>query len=141
MITLIHPGTGVRHHYDGRWLRPSPATDEDIKRGRARFRGDQVWLSLPPGVQIQLDSGHLQIDTDYAARTALEDSQNLGAAMPKGNASHEAWANYAVTQGMPREEASGLSRDAIKARFAAPVFDPAAPPDLPDGIEMLNETP
>jgi len=137
MITLIHPGTGVRHHYKGRWLRPSPANDEDIKRGRARFRGDQVWLNLPPGVQIQLDSGHLQIDTDYEARVALEGSGSVDAAMPKGNASHEMWANYAVTQGMTREEASGLSRDQIKVRFSQPAFDPDAPPDL----EMLNESP
>lgn len=138
MITLIHPGTGVRHQYNGRWLRPSPATDEDIRRGRARFRGDQVWLNLPPGVQIQLDSGHLQIDTDYEARTALEGAQDTEAVMPRGNASHEAWLSYAVTQGMDRQEAAALSRDQIKARFAQPVFDPDAPPD---DLELLNDKP
>lgn len=138
MITLVHPQTGVRHFYEGRWLRPSPATDEDIRRGRARFRGDQVWLNLPPGVQIQLDSGHLQVDTDYEARTDLEASQNVESAMPRGNASHEAWASYAVTQGMDRDEAAGLSRDQIKARFTQPPFDPEA---APDGLELLNEAP
>ena len=31
---------------------------------------------------------------------------------------------------MPRDEATALSRDQIRARFAEPVFDPDAPPDL-----------
>ena len=138
MITLINPATGVRHQYEGRWLRPGPATDNDIRRGRARFRGDKVYLNLPPGVQIQLDKGALQIDTDYEARTELEASETTDASMPKGNASHEAWLSYAVAQGMPREEAAGLSRDQIKARFAQPVFDPDAPPELGPDVDLLD---
>ena len=50
--------------------------------------------------------------------------------MPRGNASHEAWLAFAIAQGMPRDEATGLSRDQIKARFAAPEFDPEAAPDM-----------
>lgn len=136
MITLINPATGVRLQYEGRWLRPGKATDGDIRRGRARFRGDKVWLNLPPGVQNQLDKGALQVDTDYMAREQLAASETVEASQPKGNASHEAWLSYAVAQGMPREEAGGLTRDQIKARFTAPAFDPDAPPD---GMEILNE--
>jgi hypothetical protein len=136
MITLINPATGVRLQYNGRWLRPGKATDGDVRRGRARFRGDKVYLHLPPGVQIQLDSGHLQVDSDYLAREQLEAAETVEANMPKGNASHELWLSYAVTQGMRREEAAGLTRDQIKARFSAPSFDPDAPPD---GLEILND--
>lgn len=136
MITLINPNTGVRFHYTGRWLRPGKATDGDVRRSRARFRGDKVYLNLPPGVQIQLDSGHLQVDTDFLAREQLAASETVEASQPKGNASHEAWLSYAVAQGMPRDEAAGLTRDQIKGRFTAPAFDPDAPPD---GMEILNE--
>jgi hypothetical protein len=138
MIVLVNPATGVRFEYEGQWQRSSPATDSDIKRGRARFRGDRVHLNLPPGVQVQLDKGILQVDTDYEARTALDRGQVQGPVMPKGNASHEVWANYAVTQGMAREESAALSRDQIRARFAEPSFDPEA---APEGLEMLNESP
>ena len=130
MITLVNPDTGVRFQFAGRWLRASPATDTDLKRGRARFRGDKVWLNLPPGVQAQLDKGILQIDTEYEARGALEASETVESAMPRGNASHEAWLAYAIAQGMPRAEATGLSRDQIKARFAVPEFDPEAVPEM-----------
>ena len=130
MITLVNPETGVRFQYEGRWLRSSPATDTDLKRGRARFRGDKVWLNLPPGVQAQLDKGILQVDTEYEARGHLEASETIASAMPRGNASHEAWLAFAIAQGMPRDEATGLSRDQIKARFAASEFDPEAAPDM-----------
>lgn len=136
MIRLVNPGTGVRLEYEGKWLRPGKATDGDVRRGRARFRGDKVYLSLPPGVQIQLDSGHLQVDTDYLAREQLDAAETIEANMPKGNASHEVWLSYAIAQGMPREEAAGLTRDQIKARFSQPAFDPDAPPD---GLEILND--
>jgi hypothetical protein len=135
VIRLVNPGTGVRLEYEGRWLRPGPATDGDVRRGSARFRGDKVYLSLPPGVQIQLDSGHLQVDTDYLAREQLAAAETVEASQPKGNASHETWLSYAVAQGMTRDEAAGLTRDQIKARFTAPSFDPDAPPD---GLEILN---
>lgn len=138
MITLINPATGVRFHYEGRWLRSGKATDGDVRRGRARFRGEKVYLPLPPGVQIQLDKGVLQVDSDYLAREQLAASEAVDSLMPKGNASHEQWLSYAVSQGMERQEAGGLSRDAIRARFAQPSFDPDAPPELGDDVEMLD---
>src|SRR5580693_4874247 len=136
-IRLVNPETGARFDFKGRWLRSSPATDRDIKMGRARFRGDQVYLRLPPGVQAQLDAGHLMIDSDYDARQALEAASGLqdeAVPQPAGNASRETWISYAIAQGMPRDEATALSRDQIKARFAAPVFDPDAPPEIDDII-------
>jgi hypothetical protein len=135
MITLINPETGVKFQYEGRWLRPGKATDGDVRRRRAQFRGEKVYLNLPPGVQNQLDKGVLQVDTDYLAREQLAASETVEAAQPKGNASQEAWLSYAISQGMPREEAAGLTRDQIRARFTAPSFDPDAPPD---GMELLN---
>jgi hypothetical protein len=136
-ITLVNPSTGVRFQYKGQWLRSSPATDTDIKQGRARFRGDKVNLHLPPGVQAQLDKGVLQIDTDFDSRRDLEASDLDAAPMPKGNASAETWISYAVSQGMDRNEAVSMSRDQLKSRFTAPAFDPDAPPEIP----MLNEIP
>lgn len=139
MITLVNPQTGVRFQFDGRWLRSSPATDTDIKRGWARFRGDKVHLSLPPGVQAQLDKGVLQIDTDYQARMALEElNPGDGVLMPAGNASREAWISYAVSQGMPRDDAAAMPRDQLRARFADPGFDPDAPPETGGKFEMLS---
>jgi hypothetical protein len=137
VVHLVNPETGARFDFRGRWLRSSPATDRDIKMGRARFRGDQVWLNLPPGVQAQLDKGALMIDSDYNARQALEAAAGLKdepAPMPAGNASRETWISYAISQGMPRDEATALSRDQIKARFSAPAFDPDAPPELDEII-------
>lgn len=133
IVRLINPATGVRFEYQGRWLRAGKATDNDVRRGFARFRGDKVFLSLPPGVQKQLDAGHLQLDTEYEARRALEESQSVDAMMPADSASKEAWIGYAISQGMSRDEAAGLTRAAIKARFKRPEFDPDAPPeDLSD---------
>jgi len=136
-IRLVNPATGVRFEYQGRWLRPGKATDNDIRAGRARFRGDKVWLNLPPGVQKQVDAGRLQVDTEYQARQDLEASQTVAALMPRGNASHESWMAYAISQGMTRDEAASLTRDQIKARFATPAFDPDAPPG-DDKFEMLG---
>jgi hypothetical protein len=139
---LINPATGVTLEYTGRWLRPGKASMGDVKRGWARYPGDKVWLSLPPGVQKQLDAGRLQIAGQYEARARIEASQTPEAAMPKGNASHETWLSYAVEQGMPRGEAVELTRDQIKARFTAPSFDPdAAPEEIGGDFELLNAKP
>ena len=86
----------------------------DVKRGFARYPGDQVWLAYPPGVQKQLDAGRLQVKGQYQARADIEASQTPESAMPKGNQSHETWLAYAVSQGMPRDEAAQLTRDQIK---------------------------
>jgi hypothetical protein len=144
VVRLVNPDTGAKFDFRGRWLRGSPATDRDIKLGRAQFRGDKVYLNLPPGVQAQLDKGTLMIDADYNARQALQKASGLNdeaLPMPAGNASREAWISYAISQGMARDEAAGLTRDQIRGRFAEPAFDPDAPPaDVTgDGVhEMLG---
>jgi len=141
-ITLVNPSTGVRFGFDGTWLRNSPATDRDIKAGRARFRGDKVYLNLPPGVQAQLDKGVLQVATDFDSRAELDEANAVVAPQPRGNASTEEWISYAVSQGMDRNEAAGLSRDQIRARFQAPAFDPDAPPEtVGDQFDLLNDKP
>jgi hypothetical protein len=134
LIRLINPETGVILDYAGRWLRPGKATLTDVRKGWARFPGDKVWLSLPPGVQIQLDSGKLQVYGEFQAREAIGESQTLEAMMPRGNASHEAWAEFAVSQGMDRQEAMSLTRDQIRARFSEPLLSPdTAPEGASDG--------
>jgi hypothetical protein len=140
LIVLVNPDTGVRFDYRGWWLRANPATDRDVKANRAKFRGDRVWLPLPPGVQAQLDAGHLQVDTEYRARQEIEESAGLHAGqlpMPSPRASREKWVEYAVSQGMSRDEAAGVDVKALRGRFTAPAFDPDAPPDL----DLLNDTP
>lgn len=142
VIRLVNPATGVSFDYCGRWLRPGKATMADVKRGFARYPGDQVWLAYPPGVQKQLDAGRLQVKGQYQARADIEASQTPESAMPKGNQSHETWLAYAVSQGMPRDEAAQLTRDQIKARFMAPIFDPDAPPaEIGGDYELLNGKP
>jgi hypothetical protein len=145
IVRLVNPETGARFEFRGRWLRNSPATDRDIKAGRARFRGDKVYLNLPPGVQAQLEKGVLQMDTDYSARQAFEAASGMNdeaVPQPAGNASRETWISYAISQGMLRDEATALTRDQIKARFAEPAFDPDAPPEtIGEGYELLNGKP
>jgi hypothetical protein len=126
LIRLINPATGVVLEYCGRWLRPGKASMSDVKRGWARYPGDKVFLSLPVGVQIQLDSGKLQVLSEHEAREAIGESQSAESMMPRGNAAHSVWVEFAVTQGMGRPEAEGLTRDQIRARFSEPVFDPGA---------------
>jgi hypothetical protein len=126
LVRLINPETGVIFDYAGRWLRPGKATLTDVKRGWARFPGDKVWLSLPVGVQTQLDAGKLQVYGEFQAREAIGESQSLESMMPRGNASHAQWVDFAITQGMGREEAMALTRDQIRARFSEPVLVPEA---------------
>lgn len=129
LIRLINPDTGAIFEYAGRWLRPGKATITDVKKGWAAFPGDKVWLSLPVGVQTQLDAGKLQVLTEHEAREAIGESQSLENMMPRGNAAHSAWLEFAVSQGMNRQEAEGLTRDQIRARFAEPLLTTEAVPE------------
>jgi hypothetical protein len=133
MITLVNPDTGVVFDFDGQWQRTSPATAGDVRRGLAHHPGEKVFLKLPPGVQAQFDRGALVLASEYDARRQLPGAAGV-APLPRGNASHETWISYAVSQGMDRPEAVSLTRDQLKARFADPHFDPDAPP----GMELLN---
>lgn len=132
IITLVNPETGAEFQYRGRWLRPGKATIQDVKRGNARFPGDKVWLTVPPGVQKQLDAGKLQVAAQFVAKAAIAEGASVEANMPKGNQSHDVWFRYAVGQGMDREQAAGLTRDELRARFMAPTFDPDAAPEDAD---------
>jgi hypothetical protein len=127
-IQLINPETGAIFDYCGWWLRPGKATAIDVRKKLAEFVGQRVFLSLPPGVQIQLDSGKLQVYGQFQAREAIEEGQALEA-MPRGNASHAQWAEFAVAQGMPRTEAEGLTRDQIRARFAESAYGAETAPE------------
>lgn len=138
VLRLVNPKTGAEFEYRGKWLRTGKATDGDVRRGLARFRGDKVWLPYPPGVQIQLDAGNLQIAGQYAARAEAEAAMTPEALMPKGNASHEVWVKYAISQGMERAEAAELTREQIKSRFTAPRFDPDAAPAMDGPFEVLS---
>jgi hypothetical protein len=141
IITLVNPETGARFQYRGLWLRTGRATIQDVKRGWARFPGDKVWLKVPVGVQKQLDAGRLQIAAQFVAEASTQGA-SVEAMMPGGNKSHDVWFRYAVSQGMDREQASGLTRDELRARFMNPGFDPDAPPeDLTDGgkYELMDD--
>jgi hypothetical protein len=91
-------------------------------------------------VQIQLDSGKLQVYNEFQARESISESQSVESMMPRGNASHAQWLEFAVSQGMGRQEAEGLTRDQIRARFAEPVLMPEAASEAGgDGqYEVLN---
>jgi len=85
-------------------------------------------LPLPYGIQRQLDGGHLLDVTDAEPAPVVPIGGTV--ARPRGNASHQAWIDYAATQGMDRAEAATLTRDQLRGRFTQPVFDPDSPPDL-----------
>ena len=100
---------GGSGRFRGTWLRNSPATDADIKAGRAAYRGDRVFLRLPPGVQAQLDKGTRRYSTpldEHLARTGAEIPDvswpGGGLPMPPGNAPHRHWRDYAVRRGWTR---------------------------------------
>jgi hypothetical protein len=126
-IRLVNPSTGAFFDFRGEWLRSSPATDQDVRMGRAKFRGDKVYLRLPPGVQAQLDKGVLEFasaeDRD-AARRPVSDPVELpgmtgGVPAPAWHADHEEWRRYAITMGLDADAAAGMTRDQIQAQFAA----------------------
>jgi hypothetical protein len=126
-IHLVNPSTGCRFDFRGRWLRNSPATDRDVREGRARFRGDKVYLPLPPGVAAQLAKGVLEyatLEDQAAARRATTVAAAFGAGpgpngmpMPEWRAPHPEWAKYAVAAGIDEDAAAAMSRDQIRAHF------------------------
>jgi hypothetical protein len=129
VITLVNPATGARFEYVGTWQRTGKATDADVRSGLARFRGDKVFLNLPPGVKIQLEKGVLQFADDHertmvhlgALPAGIPDSN--GMPMPDARASHSAWVDYAVSEGMDREAAAGMTKAQIHAAFTVAATD------------------
>lgn len=57
--------------------------------------------------------------------------------MPDAMASHGDWLSYAVSRGMPREQAARLSRDEIREEFVPP---DAPRVDIPY-VERLDQDP
>lgn len=146
VIRMVNPSTGAVFDFCGRWLRQSPATERDVRMGRAKFRGDRVYLDLPPGVQAQVDKGVLQLagpEDEGAARHPADDLSDVlelpgleDIPMPPARAPHAMWRDFAVAKGMDPETAAGLSRDQIRAAFASAVE--AARDDEPL-LEVLDE--
>lgn len=74
---------------------------------------------LPPAIRRQWDEGKLIPATEPATEPG---------GRPRGNASHQAWIDYAAGQGMDRAEAAALTRAELRERFTTPPFDPRTPP-------------
>lgn len=66
-------------------------------------------------------------------------AQPRGMLEPDARADHATWARYAVSQGMPADQAAGLTRDQIRVRFVAPSRSIGGEPDL-DVLERDPET-
>jgi hypothetical protein len=58
-----------------------------------------------------------------------------GLSMPAAMASHDDWLSYAVSRGMPREQAKGSTRDRLRAAFVPE----GAPRDDTPYIERLDQ--
>lgn len=66
-------------------------------------------------------------------------AQPGGLLEPDARADHATWARYAVSQGMPTDQAAGLTRDQIRVRFVTPGRSIGGEPDL-DVLERDPET-
>lgn len=65
-------------------------------------------------VSVLVEGG--MVERGHESRVeALEQPEDVE--QPAGNASHDEWAAYAIAQGMSEEEAEGLSRNELRARF------------------------
>ena len=142
VVTLVNDSTGCKFDFCGRWLRNSPATERDVRLGRTQFRGDKVWLDLPPGVQAQVDKGILRYATAQDEQLREAEIPDIpwsggGLPMPPGNASHDHWRDYAISRGMTADEASVRTRDQLRAVFLAPGVGRDDAPDL----EILEQDP
>jgi hypothetical protein len=109
---------------------PAPGVTEII--GGVSFVDGVATVGHGPALAYFRSAGYVVVDLDEAAPYPVEESADppsggdLAAGQapvppdperPKGNASAEAWRAYAVTRGMTPEEAAGLNRDDLVARF------------------------
>jgi hypothetical protein len=64
----------------------------------------------------EADPEHVKqlLDGKMIASGGSSESADDGDTRPAGNASHDEWAAYAVSQGMSEEEAAGKSRDELR---------------------------
>lgn len=128
MISLHNPDTGMTFDFDGKWLRSTAASLDDVRSGLAEKVGDKVYLDLPAGVHAQLAPGGplVRVEARQPARSAEP-------GLPRRNASHQVWIDYAASQGMSRGEAAAMPRDELRDRFTDQPFDPDAPPVMGGG--------
>jgi hypothetical protein len=101
---------------------PAPGVTEII--GGVSFVDGVATVGHGPALAYFRSAGYIVVDLDEAAPDPVADPPAAGEApeppdpeRPKGNASAEAWRAYAVTRGMTPEEAAGLNRDDLVARF------------------------
>lgn len=79
---------------------------------------------LPPSVPAEtvahlLDVNLIAAVGEPVAATAGPLGQQPAVSPPAGNASLEAWRDFARTQGMSEADLDGLTRDELRERFAA----------------------
>ena len=60
-----------------------------------------------------------------------------GLSMPHAGASHDDWSRYAVSRGIPADQAAALSRDQIRVEFCPPGTGPAGEPV----VDLLERDP
>ncbi len=90
-------------------------SDTEEQQSRETTAAERVFLNQEsvPEVTVSLGEEVGQPAPDTAA-------VGTGSVLrPAGNASHEKWAEYAVSQGMTEDEAAGLSRDELRDRYPA----------------------
>lgn len=58
---------------------------------------------------------------------------------PKGNASREEWAAFALASGVPEDVVEPLSRDQLREQFGAPDPDPEPAAPEPDRLPTSEE--
>ena len=76
-------------------------------------------LTATHGGAVVIGDEDLRATHEQQAADAAAAAEEKASAAPASNASKSAWAEYAVRQGMPEDEAHGMSRDALAARFRA----------------------
>ena len=125
---VVSPGI---HAHGAKPVVPGDVSDTDRQEARESELAERTLAGdeSVPEVVAELADGALDrkvdaADPDAEQRTAgqaaaLADAPAAGGEKPKGNASQAAWADYAVSQGMSREEADGLSRDELRDRFTS----------------------
>jgi hypothetical protein len=138
IIQVRNPATGHVFEYAGEFPYPpvlddTGSTNPAVRRRIGEERHRELLGKIPYEVKKHVDSG----DLEYVGRREPDDQPPAtgpatppGVGRPAGNASQEAWINYALSQGMPHTEAAALSRDELRARFSDTGFDPASPPSL-----------
>lgn len=125
---VVAPGI---HAMEAKAVVPGDVSDTDRQEARESELAERTLAGDEPvpDVVAQLADGALDrkvdaADPDAESRTAgqgaaLAAAPAVAPATPKGNASQEAWADYAIAQGVPEDEARAASRDELRDRFTS----------------------